>query len=59
MSAILLMMSGADPRINSRLKYIMVKLQSMLPDILQQNIFYLLSNVDLEPNLDLCKVLGF
>jgi hypothetical protein len=45
------MMNGSDPRINSRVKYILVKLQKMLPNTFQQNLFVLLSNVDLKPNL--------
>jgi hypothetical protein len=51
LNAILLMMNGSDPRVNSRVKYVLAKLQGMLPNVFQQNLFILLSNVDLKPNL--------
>jgi GTPase SAR1 family protein len=59
LNAILLTMNGSNPRINSQVKYVMTKLQGMIPDVLQQNLFVLLTNVDLKPNLKIEQVLDF
>ena len=59
LNAILLVMNGSDPKISTRLKYIMIKLQGMIPDILADNLVALLTNVDLKPNLDINQVLDF
>ena len=59
LNAILLVMNGADARINARVRYIMTKLQGMIPDSLRENLIVLLTNVDLVPNLDINKVLDF
>lgn len=57
LSAILLMMNGSDARVNARVKYIITKIQGMLPDILEKNLFVLLSNVSLKPNLNIKTVI--
>jgi len=59
LNAILLVMNGSDPKISTRLKYIMTKLQGMIPDTLADNLVALLTNVDLKPNLDINQVLDF
>lgn len=59
LNAILLVMNGADPRINARVKYIMTKLQGMIPDTLYSNLVVLLTNVGLSPNLKIQDVLDF
>ena len=59
LNAILLVMNGADARINARVRYIMTKLQGIIPDSLRENLIILLTNVDLVPNLDINKVLDF
>lgn len=45
------MVNGTDPRINTRVKYVLTKLQGILPTVFLQNLFILMSNVDLKPNL--------
>jgi hypothetical protein len=53
------MMNGSEPRVSHRIKYILNKIQSMVPDALQQSLFILLTNVDLKPNLNISQVLDF
>jgi hypothetical protein len=55
LNAVLLMLNGTDPRINTRVKYVLAKLQGMLPTEFIQNLFILMSNVDLKPNLKITK----
>ena len=55
LNAILLMVNGTDPRINTRIKYVLAKLQGILPTVFLQNLFILMSNVDLKPNLKITK----
>jgi len=55
LNAILLMVNGTDPRINTRIRYVLTKLQGILPTVFLQNLFILMSNVDLKPNLKITK----
>jgi hypothetical protein len=53
------MMNGSESRIHPRIRYILVKISGILPDLLQQNLFILLSNVGSKANLDINKVFEF
>ena len=52
-NAILVMLNGAEPRLNARVRYIMTKLQGMVPDYAIKSIIFLLTNVQLKPTLDI------
>ncbi|ETN99392.1 hypothetical protein RFI_38089, partial [Reticulomyxa filosa] len=52
LNSIVVMINGSDPRVSCRLTYVITKLIGMIPDICQQNLIVLLSNVSIRPNLD-------
>ena len=51
LNAILLIINGTEARVHSRLKYLVKRLEGMIPDQLHSNLFVLLTNVDLKPNM--------
>ena len=57
-NCILLMLNGTEPRLNDRIIYSMTKLMGILPDIVQKNLFFLLSNVKYEPLLNVNKLMS-
>jgi len=52
LNSIVVMVNGSEPRVSTRLTYVMTKLIGMIPNICQQNLIVLLSNVNLRPNLE-------
>jgi len=58
LNAIVLMINGSDPRVSDRLKYVITKLMGIIPNMAQQNLLVLLSNVCLKPNLDVKTILN-
>jgi len=51
LNAILLVVNGTEARVHSRLEYLVKKLEGMIPDQLHSNLFVLMTNVDLKPNM--------
>jgi len=57
LNAIVLMINGSDPRISHRLQYVMTKIIGIIPNVCQDNLIVLLSNVTLKPNLNVQNLL--
>jgi energy-coupling factor transporter ATP-binding protein EcfA2 len=53
LNAIMLLLNGAEARVSERMVKITDKLNSLIPDIMQENLFVLLTNTAVEPNLDI------
>jgi len=52
LNAIILMINGSDARVSHRLLYVMAKVIGIIPNVCQENLLVLLSNVYMKPNLD-------
>jgi len=57
LNAIVLMVNGSEPRISYRLQYVITKIIGIIPNVCQDNLIVLLSNVTLKPNLDVPDLL--
>lgn len=52
LNSIVLMLNGSEARIHDRIQYVVTKLKGILPNVVQENLIILLSNVKYEPQLD-------
>ena len=59
LNAIVLMLNGAEARNHSRIQYIIKKLQAVIPNGMSRNLMVLLSNVDLQPNINVKALFDF
>ncbi len=57
LNAIILMLNGAEPRVNERIKYIIQRIVGILPNVVKENLMIVLSNTRISSNLDV-KSLG-
>ena len=53
LNAIVVMINASDPRVKTPLLYAVSNLQSIIPDVVKENVVILLSNVNVQPNLTL------
>ncbi len=52
LNAIILMLNGAEPRVNERIKYIIQRINGILPNVVKNNLMIVLSNTRISSNLD-------
>jgi hypothetical protein len=52
LNAIILMLNGAEPRVNERIKYIIQRINGILPNVVKDNLMIVLSNTRISSNLD-------
>ena len=52
LNSIVLMLNGAEPRVNERVKYIVQRIIGILPNVIKENLILVLSNTRISPNLD-------
>ena len=53
LNAILLVLNGTDQRVYSRIMYVVNKLKCLIPDVMKDNLFTLLTSVNCTPNLNI------
>ena len=58
LNCIVLMLNGSEPRINDRILYVITKLKGILPNIMQDNLLFFLSNVKWEPALNVSQLMS-